>query len=171
MVHRLPHQEYNDLLDSQIAIHKRWPGHLAHRSLVVQRCREVYGVPAKQLLASDGGEDGESDPFDGSWTVSEFQGQPVGPEEESRWTFTGMSATVEFEARDSYGGTFSFDASASPKEVDFLFDDIPPTLGIYELRGDGSMVLKLDDTGAGIRPTDFTVEDEDFDHLVFVRKI
>jgi uncharacterized protein (TIGR03067 family) len=106
------------------------------------------------------------DQLQGTWTVvtMEIKGKPIPPEKNQGRvtvidgkTFTDRSTTKVFGK-----GTFTLDATRSPKTIDATFTEGFPkgrtTLAIYELEGD-TLKACTTEPGAKERPSAFTTKE------------
>jgi uncharacterized protein (TIGR03067 family) len=122
-------------------------------------CQRESGAPAKAGSPSDAASRiPDADAIVGSWKI-ESAGDPatigsvitVSPTE-----LRYQSAKVKAGA-EALVGTYKLNAAVSPKEIDWKFSGLRPTIGIYELDGDTLRIYVNEDVTSLERPVRFPV--------------
>lgn len=89
-------------------------------------------------------------PFLGTWNVVDVDASPIS----GTWVF-GV-ATMQIDYGTTFTGTYRYDETASPAQIDLMIDGEPTAAGIYRFVG-ALLTIKVAD-GAASRATDFTIE-------------
>jgi hypothetical protein len=102
-----------------------------------------------------------ANPFIGTWGVAEVDGVAAS----GTWTFNDDTVVIDYGT--TFSGTYTYDATVSPSQVDLTITGQSTSLAIYRSLGPDVLSIKVQD-GAATRATDFSVE-SGYDLLVLNR--